>query len=336
MGEFARLEVEGAVGTIRLDRPKMNALDAQMQEEIRELAEQATADPAVRAVVLYGGERVFAAGADIKEMAAMSYVDMLGRARRLQDCFRAVAQIPKPVIAAITGYALGGGCELSMCADFRVVADDAKMGQPEILLGIIPGAGGTQRLTRLVGPAKAKDIIFTGRFVDAAEALAIGLADRVVPKADVYTTAVEMAAGVRERPGGRAARGQAGGRRRHRARPRQRAAAREPALRLAVRHRGPRRRHGELHRQRPRQGGVHRAVVQGVRRPWHSPLHRALSASSQRCLLQFAGWLPPGNVARHGGGGRARVAPRYGAPHPRTQSARVLPRPRLTEVGARA
>ncbi|MCW2667322.1 MAG: short chain enoyl-CoA hydratase [Frankiales bacterium] len=193
MGEFVRLEVDGAVGTIRLDRPKMNALDAQMQEEIRELAEQATADPAIRAVVLYGGERVFAAGADIKEMAGMSYVDMLSRARRLQDCFRAVAQIPKPVIAAVTGYALGGGCELSMCADFRVVADDAKMGQPEILLGIIPGAGGTQRLTRLVGPAKAKDLIFTGRFIDAQEALAIGLADRVVPKADVYSTAVEMA-----------------------------------------------------------------------------------------------------------------------------------------------
>jgi enoyl-CoA hydratase/carnithine racemase len=193
VGEFVRLEVDGAVGTIRLDRPKMNALDAQMQEEIRELAEQATADPAIRAVVLYGGERVFAAGADIKEMAGMSYVDMLSRARRLQDCFRAVAQIPKPVIAAVTGYALGGGCELSMCADFRVVADDAKMGQPEILLGIIPGAGGTQRLTRLVGPAKAKDLIFTGRFIDAQEALAIGLADRVVPKADVYSTAVEMA-----------------------------------------------------------------------------------------------------------------------------------------------
>ncbi len=194
MGEFVRLEVDGAVGTIRLDRPKMNALNAQVQEEIRQCALDATADPAVRAVVLYGGERVFAAGADIKEMKDMSYVDMLARAGRLQDCFQTVARIPKPVIAAITGYALGGGCELSMCADFRVVADNAKLGQPEILLGIIPGAGGTQRLTRLVGPAKAKDLCFTGRFVDAQEALAIGLADRVVPTADVYSTAVEMAA----------------------------------------------------------------------------------------------------------------------------------------------
>ena len=193
MGEFVRLEVEGAVGTIRLDRPKMNALNAQVQGEIRDCAIEATERSDVKAVVIYGGERVFAAGADIKEMKDMSYVDMLARAGNLQDCFQTVARIPKPVIAAITGYALGGGCELSMCADFRVVADDAKMGQPEILLGIIPGAGGTQRLTRLVGPAKAKDIVFTGRFVDAAEALTIGLADRVVPAAEVYSTAVEMA-----------------------------------------------------------------------------------------------------------------------------------------------
>jgi enoyl-CoA hydratase/carnithine racemase len=193
MGEFVRLEVDGAVATIRLDRPKMNALNAQVQEEIRECAAEAAARDDVRAVVLYGGERVFAAGADIKEMKDMSYVQMLSRAGALQDCFASVARIPKPVIAAITGFALGGGCELSMCADFRVVADNAKMGQPEILLGIIPGAGGTQRLTRLVGPAKAKDLVFTGRFVDAQEALAIGLADVVVPASEVYARAVEMA-----------------------------------------------------------------------------------------------------------------------------------------------
>jgi len=193
VGEFVRLEVDGAVGTIRLDRPKMNALNAQVQEEIRACALEATARADVRAVVIYGGERVFAAGADIKEMKDMSYVDMLSRAGNLQDCFQTVARIPKPVIAAITGYALGGGCELSMCADFRVVADNAKMGQPEILLGIIPGAGGTQRLTRLVGPAKAKDLCFTGRFVEAGEALAIGLADVVVPAEEVYAKAVEMA-----------------------------------------------------------------------------------------------------------------------------------------------
>lgn len=204
MGEFVRLEVgtgdQAAVGTIRLDRPKMNALNAQVQEEIRACALEATSRADVRAVVLYGGERVFAAGADIKEMKDVPYVDMLSRASTLQDCFQTVARIPKPVIAAINGYALGGGCELSMCADFRVVADNAKMGQPEILLGVIPGAGGTQRLTRLVGPAKAKDLCFTGRFVDAAEALAIGLADVVVPAEEVYAKAVEMASSYAKGP----------------------------------------------------------------------------------------------------------------------------------------
>jgi enoyl-CoA hydratase/carnithine racemase len=200
VGEFVRFEVEGAVGTIRLDRPKMNALDAQMQEEIRACALKASARTDVRAVVIYGGERVFAAGADIKEMKDMSYVDMLARAGALQDCFATVARIPKPVIAAVTGFALGGGCELSMCADFRVVADNAKMGQPEILLGIIPGAGGSQRLTRLVGRSKAKDLVFSGRFVDADEALAIGLADVVVPPAEVYSTAVAMASAYAEGP----------------------------------------------------------------------------------------------------------------------------------------
>jgi enoyl-CoA hydratase/carnithine racemase len=200
VGEFVRLEVDGAVGTIRLDRPKMNALNAQVQEEIRACAVEATARTEVRAVVLYGGERVFAAGADIKEMKDMSYVDMLARAGALQDCFQTVARIPKPVIAAINGYALGGGCELAMCADFRVVADNAKLGQPEILLGVIPGAGGTQRLSRLVGPAKAKDLCFTGRFVEADEALRIGLADVVVPADQVYAKAVEMASSYAKGP----------------------------------------------------------------------------------------------------------------------------------------
>src|SRR6188472_1997225 len=190
MGEFVRLEVADGVGTLRLDRPKMNALNVQVQEEIRAAATEAGERDDVKAVVVYGGEKVFAAGADIKEMADMQYVDMVRRSGALQSSFSAVAKIPKPVGAAVTGYALGGGCELALCADIRIAADDAQLGQPEILLGIIPGAGGTQRLTRLVGPAKAKDIIFTGRFVGAEEALAIGMVDRVVPAAEVYETAV--------------------------------------------------------------------------------------------------------------------------------------------------
>ena len=193
MGEFVRLEVADGVGTIRLDRPKMNALNEQVQEEIRAAAADASLRDDVKAVVVWGGERVFAAGADIKEMADMSYTDMVKRSGALQSAFNAVARIPKPVVAAITGYALGGGCELALCADVRFAADDATLGQPEILLGIIPGAGGTQRLTRLVGPSRAKDIIFTGRFVKADEALAIGLVDRVVPADQVYAEAVAWA-----------------------------------------------------------------------------------------------------------------------------------------------
>jgi enoyl-CoA hydratase/carnithine racemase len=193
MAEHVRLEVEDGVATIRIDRPKMNALNAQVQEDIREAATDASGRDDVRAVVLYGGERVFAAGADIKEMADLSYTDMVARSARLQAAFTAVAKIPKPVVAAVTGYALGGGCELAMCADVRIAGEGATLGQPEILLGIIPGAGGTQRLTRLVGPAKAKDIIFTGRFVKADEALRIGLVDRVVPDEEVYATALTWA-----------------------------------------------------------------------------------------------------------------------------------------------
>jgi enoyl-CoA hydratase/carnithine racemase len=193
MGEFVNLTVTDGVGTIRLDRPKMNALNVQVQEEIRAVALQATDDDSVRAVVIWGGERVFAAGADIKEMADMSYADMVRRSGPLQSSLSAVAAIPKPTVAAITGYALGGGCELALCADYRIAADDAKLGQPEILLGVIPGAGGTQRLSRLVGPSKAKDLIYTGRFVDAAEALQIGLVNKVVPAAEVYDAAVAWA-----------------------------------------------------------------------------------------------------------------------------------------------
>ena len=193
MGEFVRLEVEDGVATLRLDRPKMNALTVQVLEEIRAAAREAGERDDVRAVVLYGGERVFAAGADIKEMEAMSYTDMVDRSRHLQSSLTEVARIPKPVVAAITGYALGGGLELALCADVRFCAEDAKVGQPEILLGIIPGAGGTQRLPRLVGPARAQDILLTGRFVDADEALRIGLADRVAPAAEVYQEAVAWA-----------------------------------------------------------------------------------------------------------------------------------------------
>ncbi|WP_030218614.1 enoyl-CoA hydratase/isomerase family protein [Streptomyces bikiniensis] len=194
------LEVAEGVGTIRLDRPPMNALDVATQDRLCELAQEATDRDDVRAVVLYGGEKVFAAGADIKEMQVMDHVAMVKRSRALQDAFTAVARIPKPVVAAITGYALGGGCELALCADYRIAADNAKLGQPEILLGLIPGAGGTQRLSRLVGPSRAKDLVFTGRMVKADEALSLGLVDRVVPAAEVYEQAHAWAAKLAQGP----------------------------------------------------------------------------------------------------------------------------------------
>jgi enoyl-CoA hydratase/carnithine racemase len=169
MAEFVRLEVDEGVATIRLDRPKMNALNSQVQEEIRAAATEASERDDIVAVVLYGGERVFAAGADIKEMADLSYVDMVKRSGALQSSFSSVAAIPKPVVAAITGYALGGGCELALCADLRFAAEDAVVGQPEILLGIIPGAGGTQRLTRLVGPADRRNFVAGVRGLERIE-----------------------------------------------------------------------------------------------------------------------------------------------------------------------
>ncbi|MEP7034846.1 MAG: enoyl-CoA hydratase-related protein [Actinomycetota bacterium] len=189
MSDFLRLEVEGGIGTIRLDRPPMNALNVEIQDALHVAAAEAAERPDVFAVIIYGGEKVFAAGADIKEMQAMSYTDMVDRSAALQGAFTAVARIPKPTVAAVTGYALGGGCELALTCDFRVAADNAKFGQPEVLLGVIPGAGGTQRLSRLVGASRAKDIIFTGRFVSAQEALQIGLVDEVVAPKDVYSAA---------------------------------------------------------------------------------------------------------------------------------------------------
>jgi enoyl-CoA hydratase/carnithine racemase len=189
LSESVRLEVDAGIGTIVLARPPMNALDQEMQDAVRAAAVEAAARRDVAAVIVYGGPKVFAAGVDIKQMRAMSYTDMVDRSGALQGALTAVAAIGKPTVAAITGYALGGGCELALCCDFRVAGDNAKLGQPEILLGLIPGAGGTQRLARLIGPARAKDLIYTGRFVDSAEALAIGLVDEVVPADDVYAAA---------------------------------------------------------------------------------------------------------------------------------------------------
>jgi enoyl-CoA hydratase len=192
MGEFVRLEVAEGIGTIRLDRPPVNALNDQLTGELAEAARTAARSDEIRAVIIYGGGKCFAAGADINDMAEASYAAMATRAGGLQETMGLVAGIPKPVVAAITGYALGGGLELALAADFRVAGEGARLGQPEILLGVIPGAGGTQRLPRLVGPARAKDIVFSGRMVKAAEAHAIGLVDLIAPDDSVYQAALDM------------------------------------------------------------------------------------------------------------------------------------------------
>ena len=193
MGEFVNLEVQEGVGTIRLDRPKVNALNYQVAREIDAAVSAARDDENVRVVVLWGGERVFAAGADIKEMQDRDAVSMYRYIGEFQEVFTRLERLPKVTIAAINGYALGGGCELALACDYRICAQDSQLGQPEILLGVIPGAGGTQRLTRLVGVGRAKDIIYTGRFVPADEAERIGLVHRVVPAGEVYGAAVELA-----------------------------------------------------------------------------------------------------------------------------------------------
>ncbi len=200
MSEFVSLEVVDRVATIRLERPPMNVLSSAVQMEIRRAAEEVARRADVGAVVVYGGPKVFAAGADVKEMLDWSLADALRRTQGLQDAFTAVAAIPQPTIAAVAGFALGGGCELALCCDFRLAGDNAKLGQPEILLGIIPGAGGTQRLPRLVGVARAKELIFSGRFVGAEEAFAIGLVDRVVAPESVYDEAVAWAQALADGP----------------------------------------------------------------------------------------------------------------------------------------
>src|SRR5438034_4667821 len=163
MGELVRLEVEDGVATILLDRPPMNAIDQALTQDLHDAATEAALRDDVGAVVVWGGKKIFAAGADVKMMLTMSPREVKPMIAGLQEVFNLVEEIPKVTIAAIAGYALGGGCELAMCADLRYAAEDAKLGQPEIKLGIIPGAGGSQRLPRLVGRARAKDIICSGR-----------------------------------------------------------------------------------------------------------------------------------------------------------------------------
>jgi enoyl-CoA hydratase len=188
------VETDGQVGIIRLNRPKaLNALCDALMTELRQALDAFEKDDSIGAMVLTGSERAFAAGADIKEMAGYDYMDVyLGGF--ISDKWQRAATCRKPVIAAVAGFALGGGCELAMMCDFILAADTAKFGQPEVTIGTIPGAGGTQRLTRFVGKSKAMEMCLTGRLMDAAEAERAGLVSRVVPAADLVSEAVKVAA----------------------------------------------------------------------------------------------------------------------------------------------
>ncbi len=188
----------GAVGIVTLNRPKaLNALNSELLGELADALEGFDADDAVRAVVITGSDRAFAAGADIKEMATKSYMDMF-KTNFFVTASERITAIRKPVIAAVAGYALGGGCELAMMCDFIIAADTAKFGQPEITLGVMPGMGGSQRLTRFVGKSKAMDMCLTGRMMDAAEAERSGLVSRVVAASDLMAEAMKTAGKIAE------------------------------------------------------------------------------------------------------------------------------------------
>jgi enoyl-CoA hydratase len=196
--ETIKTETRGAVELITLNRPQaLNALSAQLMDELSAALDAAETNKAVRCIVLTGSEKAFAAGADIKEMQPKSYMDAFGEDFITRNWER-VTRCRKPVIAAVAGFALGGGCELAMMCDFIIAADNAKFGQPEIKIGVMPGAGGTQRLTRFVGKSKAMEMCLTGRMMDAAEAERSGLVSRVVPAAELVGEAMKAAEAISE------------------------------------------------------------------------------------------------------------------------------------------
>jgi enoyl-CoA hydratase len=193
------VEIEDYVATIRLNRPDaLNALNARLMSELAQAVTEADRNETVRCIILTGSEKAFAAGADVKEMAELSYVDVFEADFFAQDA-DTIARARKPIIAAVAGYALGGGCELAMICDFIIAADNAKFGQPEINLGIVAGMGGSQRLTRFVGKAKAMDMHLTGRFMDAAEAERCGLVSRVVPLKSLMEETMKAAQKIAEK-----------------------------------------------------------------------------------------------------------------------------------------
>jgi enoyl-CoA hydratase len=192
------LEKKGRVATITLNRPPMNPLNRRMYEEFGQAADELNADPEVKVVIITGaGEKTFAAGLDVKEVEGKSVTEMKDCSR---DASARVAAIEKPVIAAINGLALGGGLEIALCCDLRIASEGARFGQPEVTLGIIPGGGGTQRLSRLIGAARAKELLFTGQMIDAQTALHMGLVSKVVPPDTLMEEAMALATTIAAMP----------------------------------------------------------------------------------------------------------------------------------------
>lgn len=199
--EVILLNKENGVATITLNRPPMNPLNSQVFRELSQAADELQADASVKAVIITGaGDKAFAAGADITEMVNLTPVEALPFCQASRIAFEKIENLGKPAIAAINGLALGGGCELALSCDFRIAADTAKFGQPEINLGIIPGAGGTQRLSRLIGAAKAKELIFLGDIFDAAAAESLGLVNKVVPAGSLMEEAGKLARKLASKP----------------------------------------------------------------------------------------------------------------------------------------
>lgn len=202
MTELVHTKIADGVAMLRLDNPPLNAFDTAMRHALANAADQLERDAdegRVRAVVLCGEGRCFAAGADLKQLSTFGFEEVVGWNRALQKTFTRIAELPLPVVAALHGFALGGGLELALAADYRVAAPDTQVGQPEVLLGITPGSGGTQRLARQVGPSRAKELMMTGRKVTAEEALRIGLVDQIAddPLAAATTYARQLAEGPR-------------------------------------------------------------------------------------------------------------------------------------------
>jgi enoyl-CoA hydratase len=197
--ETIKTEVEGATFIVTLNRPdKLNALSNKLREEVVSALQPVASNPDIRAIIITGGEKVFAAGADLNNLGEANTVTIFGSG--IGNMFETVANMPQPTIAAVSGYAFGGGCELSMACDFRLASETAQFGQPEIKVGLIPGAGGTQRLARLVGTTKAKELVFIGDPIDAQEAYRLGLVNKVVPVDQLMDEAKKWASKLASRP----------------------------------------------------------------------------------------------------------------------------------------